>query len=489
MDFISGYQEMLRRTSPEYNINKIVDALRTAPQGLQKIVRPELSGYKEMLRRTSPTTRAITNQGDIASKISEALFNATQGDAKKIVNKDALGKIYSNAKTMAQTMADNKVVDTISKVAKNSPWGKGWGLVTPLYMATKSIMNPQDTLGYQIGEAITRRLSGVDTTQQQEPAQVTPNQEEIVNYLARSAQPQVSQPRSMPIAPQTQSGGLDDIGKYILRETSTQPATQYTQDVQTQAVQQQPAQQQYNNEIAKALLSEYGKLLGESDKRKANALRAYALQQPIANFTDIMGRVGLAGWARALDNPKLADAYTGSEYTKRLDKELGANQAIANQLSDRINKMNELGGAMAVAQNIGADPAVAFANKDLLKILVDAEKNRLTYDRYIKKAEIDLEIANKRNELLKYGYDINQATKMAVADIMARAGMYGADTRMFGTYGMAGMGVPQEVINYMTGGRLPSQGGIQPTQQSGQVGVAPTTLQSAQEMIRRNYRQ
>lgn len=443
MDFISGYQEMLRRTSPEYNINKIVDALRTAPQG----------------------------------------------SAKKIVSKDALGKIYSNTRTMAQAMADNKVVDAISKVAKANPWGKGWGLATPLYMAGKSIMNPEDTLGYQIGRDIVNKLIGRNTEQLQEPIQPTPNQEEIVSYLARSAQPQVSYPKRVTISPQMPVGQLDSIGEYIVREISPQATTQYSPVVQEQ-VQQQPVQPQHNSDIAKALLSEYGKLLGESDKRKANVLRAYAMQQPIANFTDMMGRIGLAGWARALDNPKLADAYTGSEYSKRLDKQLAANQAIANQLSDRINKMNELGGAMAVAQNIGVDPAVAFADKDLLKILVDAEKNRLTYDRYMKKAEVDLEIANKRNELLRYGYDTNQATRMAVADVMARAGMYGADTRMFGTYGMAGMGVPQEVVNYMIEGRLPSQGGIQPTQQQGvQVGVTPTTLQNAQEMIRRNYRQ
>ena len=137
-------------------------------------------------------------------------------------------------------------------------------------------------------------------------------------------------------------------------------------------------------------------------------------------------------------------------------------------------------------ENIGVAPEVALANKDLLKILVDAEKNKLNYNRYIYKANMDLEIANRRNELMKYGYDANNATKLAVADVMARANMYGADTRLLGNYGMFGANVPQEIINYMTTGTLPTQGGIQNVQQQ-PTQVQPITLKEASQRIGRTY--
>ena len=274
----------------------------------------------------------------------------------------------------------------------------------------------------------------------------------------------------------------EDAGTYV-QPTNEVQATPSIANVLSIQPQQQT---QATSNIADLLLNRYDQMLREIQGSQSKALQTYKSKLPFANLSDTLIKAGLAGYARAFDNPKLADAYTGNEYSKRLEKNLEVDTAEANRLADRLNKMNELGGALAVAENIGVAPEVALANKDLLKILVDAEKNKLNYNRYIYKANMDLEIANRRNELMKYGYDANNATKLAVADVMARANMYGADTRLLGNYGMFGANVPQEIINYMTTGTLPTQGGIQNVQQQ-PTQVQPITLKEASQRIGRTY--
>lgn len=451
------------------------------------------TGYQEMLRRTSPNNINI-------DKIINLLERAPQGVNKQYVNNNALNRALGNTvKTMEQAIADNKVLDAIAKTPRVGNWGSGIQAVTPLYMAIKSIVKPEDTLGYQIGRDLSDILKGkksIELFGNEKSNEINNNkpntvdEEAVDKYLARSAQKQVSQSKQPVTQYSKAEQGLDSIGNLIRAEAGSyqQPTQQILQApaqiTTTSTVPQYTTQQ---DDIARLLLDKYSQLLGEQQAGKSRALQSYKMQLPLANLSDTLMKAGLAGYARALDNPKLADAYNGSEYSNRLSKTLETDLALNNQLAERINKMNELGGALAVAKNIGVDPSVAMANKDLLKILVDAEKNKMNYDRYIYKANMDLEIANRRNELMKYGYDANNATKLAVADVMARANMYGADTRLLGNYGMWGMAVPQTVVDYMTKGTLPSTGGIQPVVPSGPASVTPTTLQEAEKIIRSKY--
>ena len=452
------------------------------------------TGYQEMLRRTSPNNINI-------DKIINLLERAPQGVNKQYVKNNALNRALGNTvKTMEQAIADNKVLDTVTKASRTGNWGTGIQTVTPLYMAIKSIVKPDDTLGYQIGKDIADILTGkksVDLFRDKKDNKENNNEkvdtvdaEAVDKYLARSAQKQISQPKQPATQYSNAEQGLDSIGRMIRAEAGTyQQPTQQVLQAPVQAITPDivPQYSPQHDDIARLLLDKYSQLLGEQQAGRSKALQSYKRRLPLASLSDTLIKSGLAGYARALDNPKLADAYTGSEYSNRLAKTLETDLTMNNQLAERINKMNELGGALAVAKNIGVDPSVAMANKDLLKILVDAEKNKMNYDRHIYKTNMDLEIANRRNELMRYGYDANNATKLAVADVMARANMYGADTRLLGNYGMWGMAVPQQVVDYMTTGALPSAGGIQPVVQGGPSSVTPTSLQEAEKIIRSKY--
>jgi hypothetical protein len=324
--------------------------------------------------------------------------------------------------------------------------------------------------------------------------QTTSTNTPVVDTVQEQTQPQQIKSRAFSttsnVQQPTYSTPTKSIEQIISENTGgyTQPTSeaQVVPSVANTYQIQPQVQSQSTNNIADLLLNKYDQMLREIQGSQSKALQTYKRKLPLANISDTLIKAGLAGYARAYDNPKLADAYNGNEYSKRLEKNLEVDTAEANKLADRLNKMNELGGALAVAENIGVAPEVALANKDLLKILVDAEKNKLNYNRYIYKANIDLEIANRRNELMKYGYDANNATKLAVADVMARANMYGADTRLLGNYGMFGANVPQEVINYMTYGTLPTQGGIQNIQQQ-PTQIQPITLKEASQRIGRTY--
>jgi hypothetical protein len=80
-------------------------------------------------------------------------------------------------------------------------------------------------------------------------------------------------------------------------------------------------------------------------------------------------RAGLASYAQAYDIPGLANAYSGSEYTNRLGKNYELDQAIAGMPMNRFNAVNTLAGNIAVANQMGMDPAVAMADKDIQKVL------------------------------------------------------------------------------------------------------------------------
>lgn len=133
--------------------------------------------------------------------------------------------------------------------------------------------------------------------------------------------------------------------------------------------QQQIQQQVADDSIARALIDMYNKQYQEMQKPQAQALKEYKRKLPYANISDALMRAGLASYAQAYDIPGLANAYTGSEYTNRLAKNYELDQAIAGMPMNRFNAVNTLAGNIAVANQMGMDPAVAMADKDIQKVL------------------------------------------------------------------------------------------------------------------------
>lgn len=154
-------------------------------------------------------------------------------------------------------------------------------------------------------------------------------------------------------------------GRGIIPTTNMQMQSTIPQ----QYLQQQAQQQVADDSIARALIDLYNRQYQEMQKPQTQALKEYKRKLPYANISDALIRAGLASYAQAYDIPGLANAYSGSEYTNRLAKNYEIDQAIAGMPMNRFNAVNTLAGNIAVANQMGMDPAVAMADKDIQKVL------------------------------------------------------------------------------------------------------------------------
>lgn len=168
----------------------------------------------------------------------------------------------------------------------------------------------------------------------------------------------------------------NDMAQIIGSMQSGRPSTGYqTTQLQQQyapvPMQNQPAQQnKYDYSIAQALLDMYNKEQYKAVKQNEINRLVYQLDQIGSRQKDRFDREYYANIAKARDNKTLADipSAIGSEQdlaTVRYQNRLQSTQ-------DRINKLNavnQLAGNLAVAKELGMDPAVAMADKDIQKVL------------------------------------------------------------------------------------------------------------------------
>lgn len=163
------------------------------------------------------------------------------------------------------------------------------------------------------------------------------------------------------LPPISSIAGVDRVPNVVVPQVSSQ--------LQSTAQLQQPQNTVDNSAIARALIEMYGRQYNEMQQPQAEALQTYKRKLPWANISDALIRGGLASYAQAYDIPGLANAYTGSEYTNRLAKNYEIDQALANIPMNIFNAINTLAGNVAVANQMGLDPAVAMADKDIQKVL------------------------------------------------------------------------------------------------------------------------
>lgn len=129
-------------------------------------------------------------------------------------------------------------------------------------------------------------------------------------------------------------------------------------------------QNQYDYSIAQALLDMYNKEQGKAIKQNEINRLVYQLDQIGSRQKDRFDREYYANIAKARDNQALAGipSAIGSEQ----DLATGRYQNRLQSTQDRINKLNavnQLAGNLAVAKELGMDPAVAMADKDIQKVL------------------------------------------------------------------------------------------------------------------------
>lgn len=149
------------------------------------------------------------------------------------------------------------------------------------------------------------------------------------------------------------------------------PQTQIQQQYAPIPEQNQPAQQnQYDYSIAQALLDMYNKEQGRAVKQNEINRLVYQLDKIGSRQRDRFDREYYANIAKARDNQALAGIPSAIGSEQDLATERYQNRLQSTQ--DRINKLNtvnQLAGNLAVAKQLGMDPAVAMADKDIQKVL------------------------------------------------------------------------------------------------------------------------
>jgi hypothetical protein len=126
----------------------------------------------------------------------------------------------------------------------------------------------------------------------------------------------------------------------------------------------------YNQAYANELREEYNRAYDIINRRRALDRMIYNLDKQGSRQMDRFDREYYANIAKARGNDALAKIPDGigSEQAMALDR---YNTRVANQ-EDRMgqfNAVNTLIGNMAVAKQLGMDPAVAMADKDIQKVL------------------------------------------------------------------------------------------------------------------------
>jgi hypothetical protein len=176
--------------------------------------------------------------------------------------------------------------------------------------------------------------------------------------------------------PPNSNAVANDMKKIIGEMQSGRPSVGYqqTQPQQQYApvpMQNQQAQQnQYDYSIAQALLDMYNKEQGKAIKQNEINRLVYQLDKIGSRQKDRFDREYYANIAKARGNQALAGIPSAIGSEQELADTRYQNRLQTTQ--DRINKLNavnQLAGNLAVAKELGMDPAVAMADKDIQKVL------------------------------------------------------------------------------------------------------------------------
>ena len=408
-----GAEEFLRKEFRK-QFSSIDDLIKNAPQEAKRLT----SGYREMLRRTAPIQEV--KQVD-ANKIASLIENAQQGANKNIVIKgtNVLGQQIKQPQTI------NEAVNILKS---NLPKAKGAlmpavpyipiaGSIYDIVAGGKKVLSPtkEGDLGSGLGQAGLGALGLIPSMQwakyakagklarlpmaskikaigfptagalvgsnnnqfkvNTQPAPLDNITEEADKYAVSNNGMSGMQYTVLPDPPNS-NAIANDMSQVIGTIQSRRPSSGYQQTQLQQQyapvpMQDQPVQQnKYDYSIAQALLDMYNKEQGRAIKQNEINRLIYQLDQIGSRQQDRFDREYYANIAKARDNQNLAGipSAIGSEQ----DLATGRYQNRLQSTQDRINKLNavnQLAGNLAVAKELGVDPAVAMADKDIQKVL------------------------------------------------------------------------------------------------------------------------
>lgn len=352
---LSGYQEMLRRTAPiSQTAEDYAEKIAKALSGNKKITASKADMAKiasKALPKTSGALGWVPYVGDVAD-IGLGLYNMTHGHPLI-----GAGQIGIGGVGLATGGLGGKVIKGVAKKPLEA-------------LLRKTMTHPYQTrtlpsIALQGATAI--NWGGNDKKKKDDKVDEVTS--DVPQYSLLSDDELGINANNLP--------PIEDIAKiaqaYQVKPTAVmgqQPPVQMASVPQAQPSMVNDTVDNYNPAYANELREEYNKAYDIINRRRALDRMIYNLDKQKSRQIDRFDREYYANIAKARGNDALAKIPDGigSEQAMALDR---YNTRVANQ-EDRMgqfNAVNTLIGNMAVAKQLGMDPAVAMADKDIQKVL------------------------------------------------------------------------------------------------------------------------
>jgi hypothetical protein len=352
---LSGYQEMLRRTAPiSQTAEDYAERIAKALSGNKRTITASKEDMAKIASKALPKTSGalgwVPYVGDVAD-IGLGLYNMTHGHPLI-----GAGQIGIGGVGLATGGLGGKVIKGVTKKPLEALLRK---TITHPYL-TRTL----PSIGLQ--GATTVKWNG-NTKKKDDKVDEVPS--DVPQYSLLSDDELGINANNLP--------PIEDIAKiaqaYQVKPTTVigqQPAIQMAPVPQAQPSIVNDAVNNYNPEYANELREEYNRTYDIINRRRALDRMIYNLDKQKSRQMDRFDREYYANIAKARGNDALAKIPDGigSEQAMALDR---YNTRVANQ-EDRMgqfNAVNTLIGNMAVAKQLGMDPAVAMADKDIQKVL------------------------------------------------------------------------------------------------------------------------
>lgn len=465
-NIMSGYGKMLSDTAPKARkstqdiMKQIMTELNKLESSGKSVAKDISANYKTKITPTQARNIVKEAIGSNASKqaakkavqsmkylpivgsavdIGEGLYQATHGHPYAGLFQTALGTAG-----LPLSVASGGIGGTVAKAgarAVNKYLAKGAGkylLSTPGRLSSTALVN----LDYLFNKDKKSKKSK-DSTGNDNNASDSIEEFNIDRELGNNI-PVVRQ-TYIPTSNMNTTGKSDGITDIILRNTNN--GNGYNQSIEQQPVTQQQVydnQQYYTNgytqpqvqqermDYSKALLDAITNQERYNSQQYLNSLDTYRRQLPWAKSADFFSKLAGAGYAKALNNPYLADlGPIGAEDLAT------AYPNVAKQRADITNSLlNAQVGRyanMQAASDAGLNTLTGLSDKSVLqqvggikKANTAADTKRYSTDRYFEgrqlAAQIQLQIQQMKNAIQEKLLDRTLSTKerMQLRDLQAK---------------------------------------------------------------------
>jgi hypothetical protein len=360
---LSGYQEMLRRTAPiSQTAEDYAERIAKALSGNKRTITASKKDMAKIASKALPKTSGalgwVPYVGDVAD-IGLGLYNMTHGHPLI-----GAGQIGIGGVGLATGGLGGKVIKGVAKKPLEALLRKT--MTHPYQTRTLPSLALQGATAINWGDDKNKKDNKVDKVPSDVPQYSLLSDDELgvnannlppIEEIAKIAQTyQVKPTEVIGQRPQYQLAPVPQV--------QMAPVPQYQPPVTDNTV------DNYNQAYADELRDEYSKAYDIINRRRALDRMMYNLDRQGSRQLDRFDREYYANIAQARGNDSLAKIPDGigSEQAMALDR---YNARISNQedAMKQLGAVNTLIGNMAVAKQLGMDPAVAMADKDIQKVL------------------------------------------------------------------------------------------------------------------------